>query len=92
MSRFFPAHCNDDMLSRTNTAIPPPPCKNFFPLEIKCDLQDIFFTNHPYPPQKSNGRPLKPCLPRINCIRQAEIERIWICSIYFGFLNCQDKA
>ena len=31
--------------------------KNFFPLEIS--LQDIFFWNHPYPPQKSNGQPLK---------------------------------
>ena len=31
---------------------------SFFPLEIS--LQDIFFFwNHPYPPQKSNGRPLE---------------------------------
>ena len=32
------------------------PCKVFFSLNIS--LQDIFFWNHPYPPQKSNGRPL----------------------------------
>ena len=63
-----------------------------FPPEIKCDLQDIFSQLTHTSPQKSNGRSLKPCLPWINCIRQAEIDRIWICSIYFGFLNCQDKA
>ena len=52
MSRSFPVHYNDDMLSRTNKAIPPPPCRNFFPLEIKCDLQDIFFNKSPIPPLK----------------------------------------
>ena len=64
MSRFFPAHCNDDMLSRTNSAIPPPPCKNFFSLEIKCDLKDIFSQITHTSPQKSNGRPLNLVSPK----------------------------
>ena len=64
----------------------------FFPSKSSVICR-IFFSQITHTsPQKSNGRRLKPCLPRINCIRQAEIDRIWICSIYFGFLNCQDKA
>ena len=63
MSRFFPAHCKD-MLSPTNAAIPPPPCKNFFPLEIKSDLQDTFFQKSPIPPLKSQMvGPLNPVSP-----------------------------
>ena len=64
----------------------------FFPSKSSVICR-IFFSQITHSsPQKSNGRPLKPCFPGINCIRQPEIERIWLCSIYFGFLNCQDKA
>ena len=37
------------------------PCKNFF--SLKLSLPDIFFFNHPYPPQKSNDRPLRTNVP-----------------------------
>ena len=49
----------------------------FFPSKSSVICR-IFFPQitHTSPP-KSNGRPLKPCLPWINCIRQPEIERIW---------------
>ena len=48
----------------------------FFPSKSSL-IRRIFFSQITHTsPQKSNGRPLKPCLPWINCIHQPEIERI----------------
>ena len=108
MSRFFPAHCNDHMLSQTNTAIPPLKYIKYQQLHSDKPMSGAgFFRRHlariflprnqsagyfclksPIPPQKSNGRPLKPCM----SIHQPEFERIWKCSIYFDLLRCQGKA
>ena len=58
--RFFPSIIHHEtfvFFQRGNFFSPGISFKNFFPSKSVCRI--FFFWNHPYPPQKSNGQPLK---------------------------------